>query len=453
MSSSYNWLAIACALVLFSTQSYAQSFNNIVVDGNSGDQSETSIAVAPSGPDTLMATWNDLSNGSYSQPGYAFSVDSGETWINEGILSQGLNNLSNDVLKGGFDPSCAISKSGGEYYVFVNLDSTHSAYLNNGDVGQVTIEYTNDNGSTWSGPFFFGGTWEDKPYLAVDNSGDSTHGRTYVAATDWNTNKTGSSVYLTYPSNQADLSSSWIFRNLSASSNTTITGAVPTVGPNGTLYVAYDSNATGSTSYICVAMSTNSGHNFTEIAVHSFTGFYKQDVGALRVSSFPTLTVDPKTDLVYLAWTQNDNNGDMNIYFTHSTGPREITSWTTPQIATQTTTNDQFFLWLAINSTGDISLVYYHAESNGNVDVYSAQSYDGQSFVGQNGTGEDVKLTSVSSNPNDGHWASDYIGVTSDNSGEVHALWTDFRSGNEDIYEANYNQRPTVTMAAPYLLL
>ncbi|MCL5020335.1 MAG: T9SS type A sorting domain-containing protein [Bacteroidetes bacterium] len=152
-----------------------------------------------------------------------------------------------------------------------------------------------------------------------------------------------------------------------------------------------------------------------------------------------------------MAWTQDDG-GDMNTYFVHSTAPDEITSWTTPQIATQTTTGNQFFPWLTINSTGHISLVYYQENSNGDVDVYSAQSFDGQSFTGEDGTGEDVKLTSVSSDPNVGatNFASDYIGVASDNSGEVHALWTDFRSGtNEDIYCANYNQQPTVTLTGP----
>lgn len=74
-----NRIMALCALALFSVASYAQSFNNVVVDGNSGDQSETSIAVAPSNPSILMATWNDFSNPSYSQPGYAFSTDGGNS--------------------------------------------------------------------------------------------------------------------------------------------------------------------------------------------------------------------------------------------------------------------------------------------------------------------------------------------------------------------------------------
>ncbi len=231
-------------------------------------------------------------------------------------------------------------------------------------------------------------------------------------------------------------------------------GAVPAVGPEGVVYVVYDSNANNATSYINVAMSKNSGNSFPfKYTGEGFPSLFNSMVGHLRVTSLPTIAVDPNNGEVYVAWAQNDGGSQgMDIYFMHTTAAGEITSWTTPEIATQTTTGNQFFPWLTINSTGHISLVYYQENSNGDVDVYSAQSYDGQSFVGQNGTGQDVKLTSVSSNPAVGatNKASDYIGVASDGSGEVHALWTDFRSGtNQDIYSANYNQQPTVTLTGP----
>jgi hypothetical protein len=451
MESLRNGLVLLWALAMLSTVSYAQSFNNVPVDVGSGDQSETSIALDPNKSDTLMATWNDFSNGSFSQPGYAFSTDGGKSWINQGILQSGLS-PSNGSYEGGFDPSCAIDASGREYYTFVNKQIANSNFFGPGySVGEVDIEYTDDNGLSWSGPFpvNFDAT-EDKPYMAVDNSSDSTAGRTYVAWTHLLSNKSGSEIYFAFPINQNDLSGGWVSKIISGNNGELITGAVPAVGPHGTVYVAYDSNANNSgTSYIDVAMSTDGGNNFSDKSVRTFTGRYQQPIGNLRVSSFPTIAVDPQNSEVYVAWTEEDN-GTMDTYFTHTTGAREITSWSTPQIATQTTTSNQFFPWLTINSAGHISLVYYQENASNDVDVYSAQSYDGQSFVGQDGTGEDVKLTSVSSNPTVGSLTSDYIGVTSDGNGKVHALWTDFRSGsNEDIYCANYNQQPTVTLTGP----
>ncbi len=174
-----NRLMTLCILMVISTAGYAQTFNNVPVDVGSGDQSETSIALDPNKPDTLMATWNDFSNGSFSQPGYAFSTDGGSSWINQGILQSGLN-PSNGSYEGGFDPSCAIDASGREYYTFVNKDITTSNYFGTGySVGVVDIEYTDNNGLSWSVPFPVNpNDFEDKPYMAVDNSGDSTAGRT-----------------------------------------------------------------------------------------------------------------------------------------------------------------------------------------------------------------------------------------------------------------------------------
>lgn len=445
MESLRNSLVLLWALAMLSTVSYAQSFNNVPVDVGSGDQSETSIAIKPSNPAVLMATWNDFANNNYPVPGYAFSTDSGRSWFNVDTL-KGLN--SNGYY-GGFDPSCAIDNAGRDYFAFVHQDGTQS------NLGQIYIEYTTDNGSNWNGPFDVSGTLntEDKPYMAIDNSGDSTNGRTYVAWRDTYSN--GNTTYLAFPSNQSDLNAPWIRTAVSATYNNEVEiGAVPAVGPDGIVYVVDDSDANNATSYINVAMSKNSGNSFPfNYTGEGFPGLFNQQIGHLRVTSLPTIAVDPSNGEVYVAWAQNDGGSQgMDIYFMHTTGAEEITSWTSPKIATQTTTGNQFFPWLTINSAGHISLVYYQENSNGDVDVYSAQSYDGQSFVGQNGTGQDVKLTSVSSNPAVGATdkASDYIGVASDGSGEVHALWTDFRSNtNQDIYCANYNQQPTVTLTGP----
>lgn len=51
-----NCLMTLCILMVISTAGYTQTFNNVPVDVGSGDQSETSIAVDPNKPDTLMAT-------------------------------------------------------------------------------------------------------------------------------------------------------------------------------------------------------------------------------------------------------------------------------------------------------------------------------------------------------------------------------------------------------------
>ena len=77
-----NCLIALCTLLVVTTAAHAQSLSptNVVVDGNSGNKSETSIVVDPNNPEHLMATWNDFTNGTTSKPGWAFSTDGGKTW-------------------------------------------------------------------------------------------------------------------------------------------------------------------------------------------------------------------------------------------------------------------------------------------------------------------------------------------------------------------------------------
>ena len=79
MSFLRNCLTVAC-LVPLAVTGYAQSINNVVVDANPGDESETAITVDPKNPNHLMATWNEYGTGSTAKPGWAFSTDGGKTW-------------------------------------------------------------------------------------------------------------------------------------------------------------------------------------------------------------------------------------------------------------------------------------------------------------------------------------------------------------------------------------
>ena len=286
--------------------------------------------------------------------------------------------------------------------------------------------------------------------MAVDNSGDSADGRIYVTWTDFSGN--GSRIRLAYSSDQGQ---QWAttadFNGFANNSGNIVQCAMPAVGPDGTVYVAWYSGSqnnpsgVGGLGNIEVSMSTNSGHTFdSQYSLPSFPSVYRYPIGSLEASSYPTIAVDPNTGYVYLAWIE-DNNGIFEIYFSHTDSPRNYTSWTTPILVTQPTSGSDFMPWLTVNSKGVISLIYYQGNSN-SVDVFSAQSFNG----GQSFSTQVVKVTSASGNPSATDTSSDYIGVTSDGSGEVHALWTDFRSGTDaHIYSANFNQQPTVTLTNP----
>jgi len=169
MISIRNYLVAFYAVVVVATSVYAQTFNNVVVDANSGDQSETSIAIEPNHPNHLMATWNDFSIGSYSKPGWAFSTDGGNNWYAKGTITPSASDLY------GFDPSCTIGTNGNEYYAYI-------ASSGSGNYGPVDVSISTNDGQSWS-------THQasqypsdhDKPYIAIDNTSSSYKGNIYVA--------------------------------------------------------------------------------------------------------------------------------------------------------------------------------------------------------------------------------------------------------------------------------
>ena len=445
MTPLKDYLIALCALVLVATAAFAQSFNDVVVDGSSGDRSETSIAVDPNNPQHLMATWNEYGTGSTAEMGWGFSTDGGTNWSTEGTITPNLGY--------GFDPSCAIGTNGNEYYSYVNWAGDSALH------GPVDVSVSTNDGQGWNTYPASANTYgHDKPYLVVANNTTKGNGNIYVTYQSTNfDNALGIKV-----ATSEDGGVNWTQRKVvevstSGSSNNYVNFAAPAIGPHGTLYVAYYIGTDISqepfpgdgAAEIQVAKLTYGSSGFTVMNTFSIAGAYQDPFGYLRVSSVPTMMVDPTNGNIYLAFVESGNG--YHVYFTRSTDGGS--SWSTPTIVTQNTTGDQVFPWLTVNATGIISLVYYEVD-NGSVDVYSAQSFnDGQSFAGQNGTGEDVKLTSASGNTNfsgsDGGY-SDYLGVASDSLGDVHALWTQFTSTtSQEIECANYSQRPEVTPTGP----
>ncbi len=144
--------------VLFPILVYPQPTNVPVT--SSGTQSETAIIVDPNNPNHLMATWTDFIN--YTQyHGYSFSSNGGQSWSTP------------DSIPGenGYDPSCAIDLSGREYYTYKDGNN------------RIRISYSTNDGANWTTDTVSSQLHDqDKPYMAVDNTGH--YNRVYVAWAD-----------------------------------------------------------------------------------------------------------------------------------------------------------------------------------------------------------------------------------------------------------------------------
>jgi len=475
----WSWLysAVLMLLVVFSITrvGQTQTIFEKQVTTNTIDQSECAIAVNPLNSNHLMAVWNDFKDAGgdaqKAKAGYAFSTDGGSTWSIINVIPE--HSVDDINYLWGFDPSCSIDRSGNAYYCYVARPTDPSSQT----LGPVHLSQTSTNGSFWNHVRVSPGlTSQDKPFMAVDNTGGTYNGRIYVAWTDFANNQNhikfavsinggtafptvislanlsqsqGSSVYLE-PGSATDEDPSGPF----------LQGPVPAVAPNGDVYVAWleSDGPAGSVGQIKVRRGISSGSTpyiSFPASPKSFdiTVAWKVRKGWYRISSMPTLAVDQNTGYVYVAWTQLGTGNDLNVYYSRSTDSGQ--NWSTPAVATDPAFNSkaQFFPWLSVAPTGRVGLVFCDDRNDPSptdgiplIDVYFTESLNnGSSFTTPN-----TRITSVSSDGTNGAVTLDYQGMAS-TAGPFLPVWNDFRnasSQNVDVYFGRVNRSPASNVSA-----
>lgn len=186
-------------------------------------QVEMAIAVSPLNAKLLIATWNNIqADNLNSHPGWAFSTDAGVTWPFTDLLTVH-----------GADPSVGFDHFGIAYYCYLNKDD-----------GKIHVAHTTNLGSRWDdhrvSPITTSDD-EDKPYMAIDNTGGSRDGRIYVV---W---KVNNGVRSSYSSDHGNSFSSPFVIYTGPTQLQLYTYKqcpMPAVGPNGELYVIYNDYTT-----------------------------------------------------------------------------------------------------------------------------------------------------------------------------------------------------------------
>lgn len=159
-------LAVLCLLA--NVPSFAQPpYPNRPVEDEGHEQSECSITLNPLDKRIQFVTWNDHRDG-VVKPGYAFSIDLGETWAKR-VLNIG--NLR------GFDPSGAINRNGTYFYCCAAIEGNRwDIFVSHTD---TPSNHNNWSNSVLSDPSGF--NINDKPFMAIDNRGVQNPGNLYVA--------------------------------------------------------------------------------------------------------------------------------------------------------------------------------------------------------------------------------------------------------------------------------
>lgn len=417
-------------------------------------QNESSIAVNPTNPLNLIASAVDYRGESATW--VYVSHDGARTWqnINLGHPYQGWRSTN--------DPSVAFALDGTGYLCyggFGKIDQTTNLLV--GENG-VFIAKTTDQGKTWkahipvivhTGMQTLDSNFEDKYYIHVDNSPASPYfGHLYIP---WKRVTPRDSATQIVISKSTDKGETWSVpipvspRKPGTSEDTTYGQSFPLAitGPNGEVYCVWND---GIEHGIGFAKSLDGGKTFSEprilfrYNIFGTTKFilgqggYRHTVkGKVRAEAYPAIACDlwsSRKGYLYLTWAADSIP---NIYFSRSTDGGE--TWSQPKIIHETTKNDQFWQWIAVDpKNGDIAVMYFDSrddEENILVNCYVSYSQDGgETWIDRRVGDEDHDLRL---NPFlDNSFAGDYSGVAFYD-GIIYPSWVDMRNAVANIRDSD----------------
>jgi hypothetical protein len=409
-----------------------------------GPQSETFVTLNPIQSTTLTAGSNEIFR--LPMRGY-FSTDNGATW--GGVDLPLPPAIGANGTRFGSDPSLAYDTIGNVFYSYIVVFFSNGKGKGAINGTEMATARSGDGGATYPNVTYFsfsGGQnhFNDKPMIAADTNLDSAfRDNVYVA---WDAATGGSSGGGIRVATSTDHGASFsVHRVDNPTGPGRAIGAVPFVGSQGEVYVAWNDY---SASTIAFNRSFDGGNTWGTPTVISGQSVGFQALppaqsfrGALL---YPTCSADrsagPHRGRVYCAWMDGTGQGttDIVVSFSEDQGA----SWSAPVPVTDQLpfAVDRFFPWLSVDPvTGDVNVAFYDTRNDTTgfrymTDVYLSQSRDG----GVSWRAPNTRVSSVSSNEHDcagvlpcnaidyGNQYGDYLGLVS-HGGVSHPVWTDSR--------------------------
>jgi hypothetical protein len=377
---------------------------NVYAKGYEPD--EPSLYVNPLNPLNIIAGANT--------DNFYYTFDGGKTW-DEG-------KLPGPVVWG--DPVLYFDNLGNAYYVHLGFYDDTGIYMSR----------SSDGGRTWSSSVRIFGRkgsepFEDKPWIASDRSGSPYKNNLYLSWTQFDKYHSdnpldSSRILFTRSTNAGDNFSAPIVISDKGGDardgDSTVEGAVPCVGPEGQIYVAW-SGERG----IQFDRSFDGGLTFgTDVFVTEQVGGWSYDIpGLYRCNGLPFTDCDisesPYKGNVYINFSDS-RNGDHDIFLVRS-GDSGAT-WSEPvRVNDDSIGNgkEQFMSHFTVDrGTGDIYVLFYDRRNydDTQTDVYLAVSKDGgKTFTNQ-------KISESSFIPVKAVFFGDYINIHALN-GVYSAIW------------------------------
>lgn len=409
---------------------FAQHTNILVGTGNSPN--EPSICINPKNTQELVAAAN-LDNVYYSHNG-------GASWTQTPVACPW-------GIWG--DPVIGVDTTGAFFYL----------HLSNPPVGnwidRIIAQKSTDGGVNWSAGSFMGLNGikaQDKHWIAVDRETNTL----YVTWTQFDqygtSNPADSSIILFSKSTDGGTSWSATQRiNLLAGdcvdSDNTAEGAVPAVGPNGEVFVAWANQ-----DKIWFDRSTDGGATWLDqdIFVSDQPGGWDYGIsGIYRANGLPVLSCDlsggPNHGTLYINWTdQRNGEEDTDVWLAKSTDGGN--TWSAPmRVNDDAPGKQQFFTWMTVDQvTGWIWTVFYDRRnySDDRTDVFMAVSTDGGV------TFQNFQVSETPFLPSSSFFFGDYTNVAAHNN-VVRPIWARLESNDISIWTALVQPDEVVTSTRP----
>lgn len=417
--------------------------SNVDMSNECGPQSETFIAINPANPNALAGGSNEIFR--LPMRGY-FSTDNGATW--GGVDLPLPPPIGTNGIDFGSDPGVAFDTIGNVFYSYIVIFFGNGNGVNG---SEMAVARSSDGGMTYPNATFFafaGGSdhFNDKPLITTDTNAASPYrDNVYVA---WDAAAGGSTAGGVRVGTSTDHGASFTqTRADNPHGPGRAIAAVPFVGPNGELYVAWNDYAAN---VIAFNRSFNAGATWdTQRTIAHKTIAFDIAVPAEQVRAalvYPACSADistgPHRGRLYCSWMDLAANGvttDIYLSFSDDQG----TTWSAPQTVGDQLSFpvDRFNHWLAVDPvTGDVNVSFYDTRNDTTgfrymTDTYFTQSTDG----GATWRSPNTRVSDVSSNEHDcnglypcpnginyGNQQGDYEGLASFG-GTSHPIWTDSR--------------------------
>ena len=404
------------------------SFKNVKIFekplGNGMGPAEPSIFINPTKPNNIVAA--SIIN--Y----YHTSFDGGENWTT--------NKLQSEFGVWG-DPCITADTKGNFYYAHLS-DPEGTNWRSKKILDRMVVQKSTDGGKTWSSGAGVGlnaPKQQDKEWLTVNPFNNDIY-ITWTEFDKYGSHNPMDKSRILFSKSQDD-GFSWSkpvklseFEGNALDDDLTTEGAVPSVGPNGEIYVAWAYNAK-----IYFDKSLDSGKTWLKkdiVATDQIGGWTFEVPGLNRTNGMPVTGVDLSDSnykgTIYINFADQRNGTDNTDIFIVKSVDNGNT-WSQPiKVNTDNTKTHQFLTWMSVDpKTGYVYVLFYdrHKYTDTKTDVVLAFSTDGgKSFT-------NITISEKSFTARNNVFFGDYTNLNVYN-GVVRPIWTRLEDNKLSVWTA-----------------